>query len=100
VPDASSTNTAPTRPEQAAVSRRGKAGKLYAASSGAAQIFIDDNHTLKAERLRPFSQIILASLSFRARAHLLRRPLPDINIGVTFNVTRLNLLAHRSAPPY
>src|SRR5712692_3762011 len=75
-----------------------KAGTLYGASSGAAQIFIDDNYPLEAERLRPFSQIILASLSFQARAHLLHRRLADIDIGLAFNVTRLDFLAHRSPP--
>src|SRR5260370_32809170 len=75
-----------------------EARPLDGASSGAALVFIDDHHTLEAERVCPFPQIILASLSFQARAHLLHCRLPDIDAGLTLNVTRLDLLADRSPP--
>jgi hypothetical protein len=56
------------------------------------------NHALEADLQRPFSQIILAPLSLQSCPHLLHRRLADIDIGIAFNVTRLNLLAHRAPP--
>jgi hypothetical protein len=99
--DASRANTAPTLPAHTAASRRPKpGGTLDRAGSGTAQVFINDHYSREAEFQRAFSQIILTSLSFQARAHLLHRRLADIDVGVALNVTRLDLLAHRGVPPY
>jgi hypothetical protein len=75
---------------------RGKT--LYRPSSGAAEVFINDNHALETESQRAFFQIILAPLFFQPGAHLLHRRLADVDVGIAFNVTRLDLLAH-CAPP-
>src|ERR1035438_7533778 len=67
--EASNANTAPTLPEHTAANRRPKPGR-----------------STEPVPERPKC------------AHLLHRRLPDIDVGLTLNVTRLDLLAHRSPP--
>src|SRR5882762_4085397 len=96
--DASSANTPPTFPEHTAASRRPKPGRSTEPVPERPQVFINDNHTLEAELQRPFSQIILAPLSLQSCPHLLHRRLADIDVGVAFNVTRFDFLAHHAPP--
>src|SRR5580700_10895145 len=95
--DASSANTAPTFPEHTAVSRQPKPGRSTEPVPERPRSS-SMTTTLEAELQRSFSQIILAPLSLQSCPHLLHRRLADIDIGIAFNVTRLNLLAHRSPP--
>ncbi len=53
-------------------------------------------HAEKAQRLRTFAKVVLATLPFKTRPNLLHGGLPYIDAGLPINVNGLNLLAHRS----